>query len=263
MPATRPMSSQTLLRSARPSEPVRPARRARAKTRPDLWLRGRACIAAGAKPHESVEVEPRRFRRQAAVEENPDQRGGRVSVAHRVVGVVELHAVPGAERLEPVIVGERLEHPERIQSAGDRSRPVLDSGGLEGGLEHGEVEARALWATKTRRRAARVAVSASSANVHASATAASLMPWIAVASSGIGQDGRTSEPNRPVSTPLGSSRTTASETISSTFRVCPGRLTVEDGVSRRSVNVASPAELARRGHRRLPHETSLAVRSDR
>ena len=53
------------------------------------------------------------------------------------------------------------------------------------------------------------------------ATSASVIPWIAVAPAGIGHEGRTSRANLRVSRPSASSRSTASETISSRSGAVP------------------------------------------
>ena len=134
---------------------------------------------------------------------------------------VERNAVALAKRPEPVIGGERLEHPESVESAGDRSGPVFEPGSLEGVVEHGEVEARVVGDEYTAIERSEQPAGQLGERGGASATSASLMPWIAVASSGIGHDGRTSELNRPVSKPSRSSSTSASSTISSTSGSVP------------------------------------------
>ena len=81
-----------------------------------------------------------------------------------------------------------------------------------------------------------------------------VMPCTAVASAGIGREGRTSRAYRPVSTPSASRRTTASETISSTPGVVPvvsqSKTAYADGARHvcALTHRADRADLARDGH---------------
>jgi hypothetical protein len=130
------------------------------------------------------------------------------------VRVVERDAVTLAKGLQPVAPLDGLEQAEGIERAGDAVRPVADPGAREGMLQQREVEAGVVGdedgaleepdqlAATSRRRAP-------------SATDASSIPCTAVASDGIGPAGRTRLAKRSSSTPSASSRTTASETISS------------------------------------------------
>ena len=65
-------------------------------------------------------VELHRLGRDALVEQHPQQRDGGEHVADRLVGIVQLDPAPLADRLQAVVVGERLEQPGRLERAGDR-----------------------------------------------------------------------------------------------------------------------------------------------
>ena len=106
----------------------------------DLRLRGGARVAAGAKPHVGRRVELDRLRRDALAEDDTEQLGGRENVAQRLVGAFERDATALADRLEAMVVGERLEQPERLERAGRRVGGVLDPDALERVLEHRQVE---------------------------------------------------------------------------------------------------------------------------
>ena len=66
----------------------------------------------------------------------------RQHVAQRVVGAMEHDSAAFADRLQPVVLGERLEEPERLEGAGDAVRNVFDPCSSERMLEQREVEAR-------------------------------------------------------------------------------------------------------------------------
>ena len=221
----------------------------------DLPLRRRTRVAARAQPHEGRVVELDGLRRNPLVEEHPQERGGREHVAQRVVGVLEDDASPLADRLEAMIVRERLEQPERVERAGDAGGVVLDAGARERVLEHREVEARVVrdedgaveQREQLRRRSRRSAAP--------TATSSSPMPCTAVASAGIGREGRTRRANLPVSTPSASSRTTRERDDLVHARSRSGRLAVEHGVGR---TAAAPPTAGARGpeaHRYRPKRT--------
>ena len=87
-------------------------------------------------------IELHGLRRDALVEEHPQQRDRCAHVAHRIVRVGQHHPTPVADRLQPMVVGERLEEPERLERARDRAGPILDRLPGERVLQHPEVEAR-------------------------------------------------------------------------------------------------------------------------
>jgi hypothetical protein len=60
---------------------------------------------------------------------------------HRVVCADELDAVPRADRFESVRLGQRFQYAEGIERAGNCGWAVLDSGSLERGAEHWQIEA--------------------------------------------------------------------------------------------------------------------------
>ena len=113
-----------------------------------------------------------------------------------------------------MVVGERLEQPERLERARRRRRGVLDPGAREGVLEHGQVESDVVGdedrVTEKRPELARdVGERRRICDVRGA------IPCTAVASAGISPVGLTSRVYRPVSPPSGSSCSRASETISS------------------------------------------------
>ena len=86
-------------------------------------------------------VELDRLGRDALGEHDPQQLGGRENVAQRLVGALERDSAALADRLQAMVVGERLEQPERLERAGGRRGAVVDPCALERVLEHRQVEA--------------------------------------------------------------------------------------------------------------------------
>ena len=106
----------------------------------DLRLRCGARVAARAESHVCGRVELDRLRRDALGENDTQQLGGREDIAQRLVGVVEGDPAALADRLQAMIVGERLEQPERLERARGLLRGVRDPDALERVLKHGQVE---------------------------------------------------------------------------------------------------------------------------
>ena len=157
----------------------------------DLALRGGPGVAARAEPQERRVVELNRLRRDALVKEHAQQRRSCEHVVQGIVRLLEHDAAPRADRLQAMIRRERFEQPERVERARDPDRAVIDPGARERVLKHRQVE-RALCATNTAPSSSPRSSSAISSKRGAEATSSSLMPCTAVASAGIGHDGRTS-----------------------------------------------------------------------
>ena len=250
---------ETFPRSARPSEPVRPATRARAKTRRICGseagrvsprVRSRMKASRSSRADSGARSRSRSTSRGLPWLRRPASRGGRRRAGRRAASRSLRAGVPGRGA------------PARGRRRACRQLRVGGTQPRQSGVRASIRSKLALWATKTRPSRRSSSCSARSARVGASATSASHpVDRGRLFGDRARRADERSEPADLVAIRVQQHERKRDDFVP--FRVGPSRFAVEDCVARGGGNVASATELARCGIWNSSHGASVDARSDR